>query len=255
MSALILLAAASAPADLTICADRPSKANGVCTVPAGHWQLEVSGVDWTRTSADGVRSDVFSAGSTFVKMGLDSQSDIEAGFTPFIRTSSRGNGVHENASGVGDLVLRYKRRLNGADSATQIGLIPFVKIPTAGHDLGNGKVEGGMVLPVSLATKTGISLTLGPEIDLLGDNDGEGYHAALANLVNVGFSATSQLSLSAELWNSLNFDPRGTVRQWSVDASAAYLASNRFQLDGGANFGLNRASPDVELYAGVSMLY
>ena len=156
MNALILLAAASAPADLAICADRPSKANGVCTVPAGHWQLEVSGVDWTRTSADGVRSDVFSAGSTFVKMGLDSQSDIEAGFTPFIRTSSRGNGVHENASGVGDLVLRYKRRLNGADSATQIGLIPFVKIPTAGHDLGNGKVEGGMVLPVSLATKTGI---------------------------------------------------------------------------------------------------
>ena len=38
----------------------------------------------------------------------------------------------------------------------------------------------------------------------------------------------------------------------SVDGSASYLVSNSVQLDGGANFGLNRQTPDVELYAGVS---
>ncbi len=36
MIAALLLAAAAA------CPDRPSKANGACTVPVGHWQLEVS---------------------------------------------------------------------------------------------------------------------------------------------------------------------------------------------------------------------
>jgi hypothetical protein len=42
------------------------------------------------------------------------------------------------------------------------------------------------------------------------------------------------------------------VRQYSADVSVALLPSNDLQLDAGANFGLNRQTPDVELYAGVS---
>jgi hypothetical protein len=32
----------------------------------------------------------------------------------------------------------------------------------------------------------------------------------------------------------------------------AYLLNKEVQVDAGANFGLNRQTPDVELYAGVS---
>jgi hypothetical protein len=40
--ALLLLCAGSAAAadEQPICADRPGKATGTCTVPAGHWQVE-----------------------------------------------------------------------------------------------------------------------------------------------------------------------------------------------------------------------
>jgi hypothetical protein len=55
-----------------------------------------------------------------------------------------------------------------------------------------------------------------------------------------------------EAWTSQNFDPLGTVRQYSLDADIAYLLNNDTQLDAGANFGLNRATPDAELYFGVS---
>jgi hypothetical protein len=256
MSLFLLFAATAAvPEDLTICADRPSKANGACTVPAGHWQLEVSGPDWSRMKDGGARTDLTSFGSTFVKVGLDDASDLEAGVSPYIRLTSHADSVHDRVSGFGDLIVRYKRNLTATGAGTQVGLIPFVKIPTANHHLGNGKVEGGIIAPVSVATSAGITLTTDPEVDLLADNDGDGYHAALTNLVNVGFNPTSRLSLSAELWNDLNFDPAGTVRQWSLDGSAAYLPSKRLQIDAGANLGLNRTTPDVELYAGASVLF
>ena len=43
-----------------------------------------------------------------------------------------------------------------------------------------------------------------------------------------------------------------TARPPPADASVAFLPRNDLQLDAGANFGLNRETPDVELYAGVS---
>ena len=127
-------------------------------------------------------------------------------------------------------------------------------MPTAKHSIGNGKVEAGLAVPIAIPAGA-ITVTLGPEVDALVDADGHGYHAAITNLVNLGWSATPKLSLSAELWNDTDFDPDGTVRQWSADASAAYLVSKRTQLDAGANLGLNRQAPDIELYGGVSVLF
>jgi hypothetical protein len=45
------------------------------------------------------------------------------------------------------------------------------------------------------------------------------------------------------------------VRQYSLDAAIAYLLGNNAQLDAGANFGLNRNAPDVELYTGIAIRF
>jgi hypothetical protein len=255
MSALVLLAAAAATPDLAICADRPAKANATCTVPTGHWQIETSAIDWTRTKDSGSRTDVTSLGASVLKLGLTDSSDVEVGWAPYIRVRSPDATGHATVSGMGDLVVRYKRRITRSDAPVQVGVIPFVELPTAHQDIGNGKVEGGLAAPVSFSLAPAISLTLGPELDLLSDADGHGYHPGVGNLISLGISAAPRLTLTAELWNNLNFDPAGTVRQWSADAAVAYTASKRIQIDAGANFGLNRATPDVELYAGVSVLF
>jgi hypothetical protein len=253
---LVLLASTAAAApDLTICADRPSKANGTCTVPVGHWQLEVSGADWTHVRDSGVTVNATSIGQTFVKLGLTDHSDLEVGFTPYVQVRGSGGGVHDHVSGIGDTLVRYKHRLSGADAPVQVGLLPFIKLPTANHDIGNRKVEGGIAVPANFAGPAGITVTVGPEVDALSDGDGHGYHAAVTNLVNLGFAPSDKVALSAEIWNSLNFAPHGTVRQWSADASAAFLPTKRIQLDAGANFGLSRATPDLEIYAGASILF
>jgi hypothetical protein len=73
--------------------------------------------------------------------------------------------------------------------------------------------------------------------------------------VSLGWEATDKLNLSAELWAGWDWDPSGTTRQASADGAVAYLLSKNVQLDAGANFGLNRVTPDVELYGGVSVQF
>jgi hypothetical protein len=60
------------------------------------------------------------------------------------------------------------------------------------------------------------------------------------------------MTLGAEIWTSRNLDPAGTVSQVSADLSAAWLVNNDAQLDCGVNLGLNRATPDTEIYFGIA---
>ena len=66
--------------------------------------------------------------------------------------------------------------------------------------------------------------------------------------------ATKTISLSAELWCDANFDPSGTVTQGSFDLGAAWIPAKApdFQFDGGVNLGLNKATPGVQAYVGIS---
>ena len=246
--------AAAEPAGPPICTDRPSKANGTCTVPAGRVQLEAGTIGWSLTKADGVRTEVLTAGSSFAKIGLSDRSDLQVGVTPYARLTVEQDGMRDGTSGFGDIVVRYKHRLTRDDAPVAVGIIPFVKLPTAEDGLGNGRVEGGLAVPISLAAG-GATVTFGPELDLLADSDGSGRHAALVNLVNVAFPAAPRLTLAAELWSNLNFDPAGTSTQASADASVAYLISNEVQVDAGVNLGLTRDTPDLELYAGASIRF
>jgi len=77
----------------------------------------------------------------------------------------------------------------------------------------------------------------------------------MAQVASLGWSMSPRLTLSGELWGQWNWDPAGTVRQYSADASIAYLASQAVQLDAGANVGLNSQTPDVEVYTGVSVRF
>lgn len=255
-AALLVAAPAGALAEeAPICTDRPTKANALCTVPVGKWQLESTGASWSRLEAGGTETTVLTVGSSVMKLGLSSRSDLQIGFTPYVRAEVRGDSLRSTASGIGDLTVRYKHRLTRDDAPVQLGLIPFVKLPTADDDIGNGKVEGGLAVPISIATASPVTIVLGPELDLLADSDGHGRHAALVNLVNVSGPIAPGLTLAGELWTMTNWDPVDTVTLASADAALAYAIDEELQLDVGTNVGLNRHTPGIELYAGVSVRF
>lgn len=243
--------AAAAAALPPICTDRPTKANATCTVPKGALQVESGLATWSITKTGGLRTEMLSVGSTVVKVGLSDRSDLQLGLTPLVRLRQRSGGERTRRSGFGDLVVRYKHRLTGDDAPVAVGVIPFVKLPTARRGLGNRKVEGGLAVPVSMAAGKA-TVTFGPELDLLADADGRGYHLALVNLVNIAAPIAPRITLAGELWSNVNADPGGTLKQASADAALAIALSDRLQLDAGVNLGLTRDTPDTEFYAGLS---
>ena len=161
----------------------------------------------------------------------------------------------ESDSSFGDLILRSKYRLTDGDGI-QIAIDPAVKVPTAARPIGNRRWEAGIAVPIDYSIpKSPFSVTLGPELDWLADSDGSGHHLAMAQVIGIGWQASSKLNFSGEVWGQWDWDPAGTQREATADAAAAYLATNDLQLDAGANFGLNRNTADVELYTGFSVRF
>lgn len=245
LAAALLWATPAAAAVDPICADRPGKASATCTAPAGHVQLETGLADWTLERSRGQSDTTLIIGATAIKYGLSKRSHIELDVTPFERSAGH--------QGIGDVLVRYKHRLTADAAPVEVALYPFVKLPTARHALGNGRVEAGLALPIGYAlTKTRLTLALTPELDWLADGDRHGHHAAMAQVASLGWQANERWNLSVELWGQWDWDPAGTVRQVSADGAVAFLARDDLQLDAGANFGLNRVTPDVEIYVGVA---
>ena len=256
IGALLCISSEASADEQPICADRPSKSTGPCTVPQGKWQIETGLVDWTRDRSGSVTTDTIVWGNTAIKYGIGSRADFELWVTPLETASVHGGGASEHHSSFGDTLLRIKYALTSDDAPVQVALDPFVKIPTANHRLGNGRVEGGLLVPIEIPIgKSPVTLSLDPEADLFANSDGSGHHLAADNVVNLGFQVSDKVSLSTELWTMWDWDPAGTGKQASWDVSAAYLPTKNLQLDAGANIGINRQTPDVELYTGVSVRF
>ena len=247
----------TAPALSAICTDRPTKSNYACTVDQGHVQYESDLVNASILRLNGVTTAAYIVVNPTLKYGLTSNIDLEANISPaeIVRTHDDIGGGHTIA-GVSDLYLRLKYAfLNAEGGNLQATILPYVKAPTARPGIGNGVVEGGAVMPVNYKLTPILTLTIDPEVDVLKDSTGGGRHVNTAQLINLGISLPHNFTLYGELWGDWNFDPAGTVRQYSADAAIAYGVTNYLQLDAGLNFGLNRYTPGVQAYVGVSQKF
>ncbi len=101
------------------------------------------------------------------------------------------------------------------------------------------------MLPVSYDLGGNWSIASTPEVDLLLDGSGTGRHAAAIDVIGLGRALDNGLSLGVELWTEQNFDPSGTLSQYSFDLSAAWQPAgfSDLQFDGGINLGLNGDTP------------
>ena len=253
-SLVTLLTSVAARADdhKPICPDRPGRGTSACTVDAGHAQVELGLYDESFQRRAGITTDTGNAGSLLAKYGVTDSLDLEGGLALYQFQRVRDATGARTQSGIGDLMLHAKWNPGiGNDGPFAIVLDPFLKLPTASGGLGNGAVEGGLVVPLSYDLGNDWSLAMTPEADAQRNGSGGGYHANVVNVAGLGKSFGA-LTLGAELWTDQNLDPAGTTSQYSFDLDAAWLTDNDTQLDVGTNVGLNRATPDLEIYAGIS---
>lgn len=257
-STLAAAPATPSPAELPpICTDRPVKANLPCTVPAGHFQYEADVFNATVAHQDGATTDLFLLTNPTLKYGLTPSLDVEANISPYevLRTRTDA-GAGSVISGVGDLYLRLKYEfLDVPGFPVQAAIIPYIKVPTARMGLGNGAVEGGLLAPIGYSLSPSITLDLMPEIDNYIDAAGGGRHLNTSQILGLAVSVPRAITLYAEMWGDWNFDPAGTVRQYSADVAASIGVTRTLQFDAGLNLGLNRQTPGFQGYFGVSQRF
>ena len=246
---LAMTGAAEAQGLRPFCADRPGKATPPCILDAGHVQAEVALADAV-FQRSGVHEDTYSIAATEFRFGLT--RTLEAGFTwtPLIVDRTRGSS---QVSGVGDLGLGARWAITDPDAqgGVAVSVEPFVTAPTATHGLGAGGWEGGVRLPVAGSLPNDFTFGLVPEVDAARNAAGGGAHLAASLVFAIGHSF-GDTSLGAEVWGQVDDDPARRTYAATFDLTAAYALGKTGQLDAGLNLGLNRNTPDVEVYAGVS---
>jgi Putative MetA-pathway of phenol degradation len=244
--------------------DRPTKSNVPYTVDAGHFQYEADLFNWAydHWNRSGVTQNTYLFTNPVLKLGLINRSDFEFNFIPReeVRTTVRGGGGTTDVSGFGDVLTRLKINLwgnDGGDSAA--ALIPFVKWPTAAAGLGgNNQVEGGLIAPINHSLPLGFTLLYNAEVDMLKDSVGNGRHANVINLINLSHPIIEGMTGYVELWSDFNKDPVTITRQWTLDFAVSYVlwpSLPNLQLDIGANVGLSRDAPDLQLYVGIAQRF
>ncbi|HEX3942598.1 MAG TPA: transporter [Rhizomicrobium sp.] len=248
---VIFDAAAMADDQTPICADRPTKSNNACAVDPGAWQLETDLFNGTFQRSAGVTTDTYLITNPTLKYGIAENWDVEANIAPYEIVRTHDAFGTRTLNGVGDLFLRVKYDAS-PQGDVQLGFVPYVKLPTARDGIGNGAVEAGVSVPVNITLSDVWSLGFSPEFDALKDASVDGRHFNTSQTVVVGYALPGDVTLNAELWGDWNDDPAGAPTQYSLDFAAAKLLTKTFQIDGGVNFGLNRATPDVQLYAGLA---
>jgi Putative MetA-pathway of phenol degradation len=239
------------------CTDRPTKGTGPCTVDAGHLQIESDVFNATFQDDGGIQTNTYIYTSPNFRLGITNDVDAELNISPFVdvETRDRRTGLRTDVSGFGDMFVRVKWSVagNGAGDFSA-ALDPFLKVPIAPAGIGNGAVEGGMVVPLQFTLNDTWSLSLVPEIDVLKDGVGAGSHPAGVVSLGVTHAISADVSASAELWANVDGDPSRVATQDSFDLAATWQPPGTvdLQLDIGANLGLNASSPAAQLYAGIS---
>lgn len=234
--------------------DRPDQTESAFTVDAGHVQIEMDLINWTRDRSGGITTETLAIAPINFKIGLTNNIDVQFVYDSYAEERVRGGGERSHTSGWGDLTTRVKINLWGNDGGkTALALMPFVKIPVASGGMGNGEVEGGLIVPLAVSLSERAGLGLMTELDILADDEGGGHHLEWVNSATVSFDFTDKFGAYAELFTVVRGDGAPWVAQF--DAGLTYGLTENLQLDCGCNFGLTRSAPDYQPFVGVSVRF
>jgi hypothetical protein len=227
--------------------DRPDTTESPYTVDAGHFQAELSLVDFTHDRTDGVTADQVIVPAANLKVGLLNNVDLQFVMNPYV---NRRVGPSRR-EGFDDSLVRLKVNLLGNDAGdVALGVMPYVKFPTGTNDIGNDHFEGGLILPVAVKLPGEFEMGAMLEVDFIRDA-GNGYGTALLHTVTVEHKIVGELAAYAE-YAGTSFINAGQTYQAVVGTGLTYGLTPDVQLDVGANFGISSSADDYNVFVGVS---
>jgi len=195
-------------------------------------------------------------GATNFKVGVLNNVDLQIVVETYRiqKTTNRDTGS-SRSSGFGGVTLRSKINLWGNDSGpTALSAMPFLKIPIAADDFGNGAVEGGLIFPFAMELPCEWGLGAQIEVDHFRNSDLSGYHQEFSHTVTVSHDIAGNLGGYVELFNNVSNESHSA---WiaTFDFGFTYAVSRNVQLDAGMNIGLTEDADDFNPFLGLSMRY
>ncbi len=233
--------------------DRPDTTESPFTVPAGHFQMEISMFDMARDLDEGVRTETWIYGQANLKVGLLRNVDLQFIMDSYthVRTADGGD-VTDKTSGFGDLTLRLKTNLWGNDGGrTAFGLMPYISIPTY-TDVSSEEVQGGLIVPFSVSLTERLSLGMMVQADVVYDAESFGHDIEWVHSASLGISITDSLGTYLELVGIAGED---TAYRALFDCGITYAITDNLMFDAGVRIGLNRAAEDFGVFSGMSVRF
>jgi len=240
--------------------DRPDKTDSPFTVDAGHFQLELDYANFTYDAPNSergkVESEDYQIAPMNVKVGLLNNMDFQLVLSPYQwqRREDKTTGAVEHQSGFGDITPRVKLNLIGNDSGFfALGIIPFVKFPTAQDNLGNGAYEGGVGIPYAFNVPNW-DVGLQTTVSCVRDDLGSGYHAEIDDSISIGHAVFGKLEYHVEFFSGVstekNSDWIGTFDTWFT-----YQVNENLIFDSGVYIGVTVAADDWHPWVGMTWRY
>lgn len=252
---ILLLTAPAVAQERPFCADRPGLNTSPCTMSLGRAQAEVGAANLTRDKVDGERTDTLLIGRPVVRIGLTDSLEAQVGWTAYSRVTTRFAGARDRTSSTGEVLLSARQNLRNPDgSALSYAVMGTVVLPTGG---GDKRTSFRLLAPLALPLVGEFGFAATPEVDLVPDSpstangSARGRHAVFGSVAGVSRSI-GPIGVAAELSVFRDTDPGATSTQTLAALSAAWQPADDWQLDLGTAVGLNRSTPDSQVYFGVS---
>jgi hypothetical protein len=232
--------------------DRPDVTESPFTVNAGHFQTELSFVEYTYDYDHGSRTDGYSVAPFNVRIGLLNDLELDVMLNPYLNIYTRSATVSAHRAGIGDTQIRVKLNFWGNDGGTTaFGLLPYVNFPTGYDGLSKHNIEGGLIVPFAVQLPAKFDLGMMAEFDIHRNAANDGYGLDFLHSITLGREMTEQLNIYIEY---VGIAPVQTGRTYLAyfDTGITYALTENVQLDLGINIGLSQRANDFTVFSGLS---
>ncbi len=224
--------------------DRPGIGFASAVLPAGSFAWEQGLPDAERDSEGGVRSTAYTAATLF-RYGLTETVEVQLAGSPYNRTTIRGPGFREHATGAGDTAIALKWAPVLDSQTTTLALLGAVSFSTGSDDFTNDKSVTSFGAAATRDLGNSRSLGVYANVDHAG---GENTWTASTSF---GFPVHGDIGAYLELARITGGGSSASL----AGAGATWTLQERVQFDLSVDAGLTDQSPDLLAGFGVSVFW
>jgi hypothetical protein len=239
--------------------DRPDRTESPYTVDAGRYQFEtdIFTYNFKRQNVSGqtVTTQKYFFNQINLKAGLSPKADLQMIIPTFVMQDTDTAGVIDNKRGFGDILVRFKMNLFGNDEGPiALGVMPFLKTPTATANLGNSRFEGGVILPIALHLPKEWELGTMAQVNYVKNENDNNFHATFISSISFGHPIVGDLSGYVEFYSESSGE-NGANWIATTDVGLTYMSGPNTQWDIGMNVGVTPATDAINPFFGLSMRF